>query len=277
MQNTVISSTAILLYIVTATLLGWRLFGNKASAGVQTVAHGLLTKSNLIILGLLAVLFHAITLYQGLFNAEGINLGFFNAISLISFLIALLILLASITSPVENLGIFLLPMAGLAILLGVLFPVEHTLSTNHAMELKLHILMSILASSLLGIAAVHSIVLAIQDRHLRNKHPGGFIRSLPPLQTMETLLFQMIGLGFILHSLSLITGIIYLEDMFAQHVAHKTILSILAWFVFATLLWGRWRFGWRGTTAIRWTLGGFATLTLAYLGSKWVLEILLGR
>ena len=128
--------------------------------------------------------------------------------------------------------------------------------------------------SLLMIAAVHALVLATQDRHLRNKRPGGFIRALPPLQTMENLLFQMIGLGFFLLSLSLVTGMIYLDDMFAQHVAHKTILSIVAWFVFATLLWGRWRFGWRGTIAIRYTLGGFITLFLAYLGSKWVIEIL---
>ena len=267
MQNTLISSTAIVLYLVTATLLGWRFFGKKNKAEGQL----LLAKSNLLGIGLVAVLFHAISLYHGLFSSAGLNLGFFNAISLISFLIALLIMLAAITNPVENLGIFLLPMAALAILLGIIFPIEHTLPAADAMELKLHILMSIMASSLLGIAAVHAIVLAIQDRQLRNKRPGGYIRALPPLQTMESLLFQMIGLGFILHSLSLITGIIYLEDMFAQHLAHKTILSIIAWFVFAILLWGRWRFGWRGTTAIRWTLGGFTTLLGAYLGSKWVL------
>jgi len=121
------------------------------------------------------------------------------------------------------------------------------------------------------------LVLAVQDHQLRNKKPGGFVRALPPLQTMETLLFQMIGLGFFLHSLSLITGIIYLDDMFAQHIAHKTILSILAWIIFAILLWGRWRFGWRGSTAIRWTLAGFTVLFLAYVGSKWVLEVILNR
>lgn len=273
MQNTIISSTAILLYFVTAALLAWRFFGDKT----KQVDNLLLAKANVLGLGLAAVLLHAIALYHGLFSINGLNIGFFNAISLISFLIALLILLAAITNPVENLGIFLLPMAGIAILMGMIFHVDHTLPKTEAMELKLHILLSIMASSLLGIAAVHAVVLAIQDRQLRNKHPGGYIRALPPLQTMETLLFQMIGLGFFLHSLSLITGMISLEDIFAQHVVHKTVLSIISWFVFATLLWGRWRFGWRGTTAIRWTLGGFITLLLAYLGSKWVLEIVLQR
>jgi ABC-type uncharacterized transport system permease subunit len=137
--------------------------------------------------------------------------------------------------------------------------------------------MSVLAYSLLSIAAVQAVALAIQDHHLRTKRPGGFIRALPPLQTMETLLFQMISAGLVVLTLSLITGMIYLEDMFAQHLVHKTILSLLAWLVFATLLWGRWRFGWRGATAIRWTLSGFFVLLLAYIGSKWVLEILLQR
>jgi ABC-type uncharacterized transport system permease subunit len=136
---------------------------------------------------------------------------------------------------------------------------------------------SILAYSLLSIAAVHAVLLAIQDKHLRNKRPGGFIRALPPLQTMESLLFQMIALGLFLLSLSLISGAIYIDDMFSQHIVHKTILSIIAWVVFATLLWGRWRFGWRGAVAIRWTLSGFFVLLLAYIGTKGVLEFVFHR
>jgi len=97
------------------------------------------------------------------------------------------------------------------------------------------------------------------------------------LQTMEALLFQMLAAGFVMQSLSLATGFMFVEDLFAQHLVHKTVLSILAWFVFAILLWGRWRYGWRGKTAIRWTLGGFVSLLLAYLGSKMVLELVLGR
>lgn len=273
MQNLVISSVAVIIYCVTGFLLGWRLFGRKELQPDSPLS----SKSWLIVLGLVAVCLHGIALYQNLITPIGINLGLFNSISLITWLIALTLMLASITSPVETLAVFLLPIAALAILLGINFPVEHTLLKAQAGELKMHILMSVLAYSLLSIAAVQAIILASQDRHLRNRKPGGFIRALPPLQTMENLLFQMIGLGFVLLTLSLITGFIYLEDMFAQHMVHKTVLSITAWFIFATLLWGRWRFGWRGRTAIRWTLGGFASLLLAYIGSKWVLEILLGR
>ena len=94
---------------------------------------------------------------------------------------------------------------------------------------------------------------------------------------MEQLLFQLIGTGFVLLSAGLLTGIVFLEDVFAQHLVHKTVLSIAAWSIFGILLWGRWRFGWRGRKAIRWTLSGFGVLILAYFGSKLVLELILDR
>jgi len=87
----------------------------------------------------------------------------------------------------------------------------------------------------------------------------------------------MIGVGFALLTLALVTGVLFLQDIFAQHLVHKTVLSIMAWCVFALLLWGRWRFGWRGRVAIRWTVGGFVFLMLAYFGSKLVLELILKR
>ena len=270
MQNSFLSFSAMTLYLISDISMAWSLVGQKQDLPV-------LAKPGLIGLGLIAVILHGVILYQTMVTAQGFNIGIFYAASLITWLMALTILLAAITNPVENLGAFLLPAAALAIFLCYLFPVDHVLILDEAKDLRIHIVLSILAYSMLSIAAVHAMLLAVQERHLRNRHPGGFIRALPPLQTMETLLFQMIGLGFFLHSLSLISGIINLDDMFAQHVAHHTILSITAWFVFATLLWGRWRFGWRGMTAIRWTLGGFITLGLAYIGSKWVLEVLLTR
>jgi ABC-type uncharacterized transport system permease subunit len=100
---------------------------------------------------------------------------------------------------------------------------------------------------------------------------------MPPLQTMEALLFQIIAVGELLLSVALLSGFVYLEDIFAQHLMHKTVLSIFAWLVFAVLLWGRWRLGWRGKLAIRWTLAGFVALMLAYFGSKFVLELVLQR
>ncbi len=268
MNTTVIAISAILLYLVAGTRLALRLARGAAAPSKKT---------GILVIGLVAAALHAVVLYHNLFEVSGLNLGFFNTVSLLSWLIALLVLIAALSQPMENLGIAVLPLAAMALALEYAFPSTHVLSGATATTLRIHILISILSYSLFSIAAGQAILLAIQNRHLHRKRPGGFIRALPPLETMESLLFQMIGIGFVLQSISLISGAVYLEDMFAQHLAHKTVLSIIAWLVFAVLLIGRWRFGWRGRTAIRWTMSGFIALLLAYLGSKWVLEILLQR
>jgi len=265
MINTLTSVISVILYIAAGWILTLRLSNKQGDQGKP------------ITMALIAAGLHAMVLYQGFITVQGINFGFFNAVSLLSWLIALFLIIASYTKPIENLGIAIFPLAAFAIILTLAFPSEHILSSEDVTMLEAHILISIIAYSFLSIAAVQAILLAIQDRHLHNKHPGGLIRALPPLQTMESLMFQMLGIGFILQSFSLVSGFIFLEDMFAQHLVHKTTLSILAWIIFAILLWGRWRFGWRGKTAIRWTLGGFVSLLLAYLGSKLVLEIMLNR
>ena len=234
-------------------------------------------KRLMVSLGSVGLILHAIVLYHNVFNPAGVNLGFFNALSLLSGIIVLLLVIAATSEPVENLGIAIFPLAGIAVVLEQIFPSHDILTEHEAIKLDVHILISILAYSVLSIAAVQAILLAIQNKQLHDRRILGFVRALPPLETMENLMFQMIGLGFVLMTLSLVTGILYLKDMFAQHLAHKTILSITAWLVYAILLWGRWRHGWRGKTAIRWTLGGFASLLLAYFGSKLVLELILKR
>ena len=140
-----------------------------------------------------------------------------------------------------------------------------------------HVLSSIIAFSLLNIAALQAILLSIQDQQLRSHSPRRIILAFPPLQAMETLLFQMIatGLGFL--TIALISGFMFVDDLFAQHLAHKTILSIIAWIIFSALLTGRIRYGWRGSIAIQWTLIGFVLLLMGYFGSKLVLELILKR
>lgn len=249
--------------------------------GLRLVRHGSFiaawNRRALIALGLGGVILHAVALYPRLITAQGLNLGFFNALSLIGVLGAFLLLISALNRPLESLGVVLLPLAALSIALMFAYPSQRILESSGAWQLDLHIVLSVVAYSLLGIGALQAIVLAIQDSHLRNRHPGGLIRALPALQVMESLLFQLISIGFIFLSLALLTGILFLDDIFAQHLVHKTVLSIIAWGVFGILLWGRWRFGWRGQTAIRWTLGGFMFLMLAYFGSKLVLELILNR
>ena len=135
-------------------------------------------------------------------------------------------------------------------------------------------MVSVVAYSLITLAAFQAGLLAYQDHSIRAHHPGGFIRYLPPLHDMETLLFQFLGFGFLCLSASLLTGFFFLEDIFSQRLVHKTVLSIIGWFILGILLFGRLRFGWRGKKAIRWTLSSFAFLMLAFFGSKLVLEFI---
>jgi len=223
------------------------------------------------------LLFHVLFLYADIRVAGGINLGFFNAISLVAWTILLLLMISSINKPVEVLGIPILPLAGLTVIFQYMFPAAHFMGTGTSWGLVAHVMISIFAYSLLALASVQAVALAIQDHQLHNRHPGGLIRALPPLQTMELLLFEMIGLGFFLLTLSLASGFYFLENMFQQHLVHKTILSLVAWVVFGILLIGRFRYGWRGRTAISWTLAGFMLLMVAYFGSKFVIEMLLTR
>lgn len=205
------------------------------------------------------------------------NFSLFNTASLISSLVAFLLLLASLNKPVEKLGLAIFPLAILSLLSALIFPDRELIVQINNWQMGAHILSSIIAFSLLNIAALQAIMLAIQERQLRNHPPRKFIQTLPPLQTMESLLFQTIATGLLFLSLSLVSGFIFIEDLFAQHLAHKTVLSIVAWISFSGLLLGRIKYGWRGQTAVKWTVTGFILLLLAYFGSKLVLELILQR
>lgn len=225
-------------------------------------------------LGAAAATLHLLLLVIGGLVIHGVNLGFFGVSSLIAWLMAALLLLAVIRRPIENLGIVILPIAGLVTLLNAWFGRPVAVQELPA-GLASHVISSVVAYSILALAAFQALLLAVQEYRLHHKHPGGFMRLLPPLQTMEHLLFQMVRLGFLGLSVSLLTGFLFLEDMFAQHLVHKTVLSLVAWVLFAALLIGRWRFGWRGKTAVRLTIGGFVVLMLSFFGSKFVLELIL--
>lgn len=212
-----------------------------------------------------------------IFEQQGINFSFFNTAALIALVISVLLLVAMLDKPVEKLGIAIFPLAAILLGFDIIFPEQTHKLSAYNWQMSTHILTSITAFSLLNIAALQAILLAIQDQQLRSHHPKRLIRSLPPLQAMEALLFQMIGSGLFFLSISLVSGFIFIEDLFAQHLVHKTVLSIAAWIIFSGLLMGRLRYGWRGQTAIQWTLIGFVLLLLAYFGSKLVLELILNR
>jgi ABC-type uncharacterized transport system permease subunit len=226
--------------------------------------------------GLLGALLHAIALASDICCLEGIDLGVLKALSLSALVTLLLVLISSLRQPLENLTLAVLPLTMLALTAQLGWPSAPRSMVGTQPALEVHILLSILAYSLFTLAALQAWLLASQHRALHQRRPQSFARILPPLEDMEILLFRLIGAGFILLTLSLITGFMFLEDIFAQHLVHKTVLSLISWAVFGGLLLGRAFMGWRGRTAVRWTLSGFGVLLLAYFGSKIVLEWVLG-
>lgn len=260
---------SVVLYVTATLVLGRRL----------SIWQGALQSAppKLPMIALLAVALHGVLLYVGMVTDSGLHLGFFDVASLVAWVAALLLIIGALRRPLDNLGLLVLPLAALLILPSVIWPDTRTLGSERNLGTEVHVLVSVLAFALLTIAACQSMLLAYQEHRLSHKRPGGLMHILPPLKIQEELLFQLIALGFFLLTLSLSTGIAFVADMLAQHLAHKTVLSSIAWLIFAVLLWGRWRYGWRGRTAVRLSLAGFIVLGLAYFGSKLVLEVILER
>ena len=228
----------------------------------------------------LALLLHALLLHQALFAPEGTNLHFGVAMSLIAWLVVAIYWMESFWYPLGVLRLIVLPPAALAVLLPLLMPAQHLLAYSGMPLFTAHLVLSMVAYSLITIAAVHAGLAWVLESRL---HAAGsvptLLRGLPPLMSLERLAFRILGLGFALLTLTVVSGVFFSEALFGKPFTftHKVLFGVLAWLVFALLLAGRhWR-GWRGRTAMRWTLAGFAFLMLAYVGSKFVLEILLHR
>ena len=269
MTNPLLNFFAAALYLIAAIVIGRELWRGQATAGAKRLA---------LVLTLGGVVLHAALLYTNVRAAGGLNLALAGAFASVAWVVAVLYALTSLSRPVENLGVIVLPLTALTVLIEWWSPDAAGTRLSSAPQ-TLHILISILAYSLLCLAAIQSLMLLAQENQLRHKHTQGFIRALPPMQTMEQIMFQMIGLGFALLTLTLISGVFFSEQVFGTPFAltHHVVLAALGWAVYAVLLIGRWRLGWRGRTAVRWTLGGFALLVLAYFGSKFVLQVMLGR
>ncbi|WMP18509.1 cytochrome C assembly family protein [Thiothrix lacustris] len=259
------------LFATLVWLATWLLIGTRLRDRLQTRSPQY--RRVLVVLWVMALVLHGWTILHHVQQTEGIAISFAAASSIVMWLCNLLLFLTMLRRPLETLGLFIVPFTLSAMLLPLISP-EHTATINLNSGLGIHIFTSLLAYSMLTLAALQASLLALQNRHLHNHHPGGLIRTLPPLLDMEALLFKLILLGVILLSFGLLSGALYVDNLFAQHLVHKTILSIVAWVVFSILLIGHWQYGWRGRIAIRWTLSGFFILMLAFFGSKFVLEFL---
>lgn len=228
-------------------------------------------------LGLMAVLLHAVLLWRSLFAKPTLSFTAAETASLIGWPMgAIAVAIAWVRPRFAGVSGVLMVIAGIVAAITVEGPTGYALEQQN-WEIAAHIVLSTLAYALLTIAVALAVALALLDRRLRNRRPLGWLTVLPSVEALEAGTFQALAAGFAVLTLALFSGFVFVEDLFAQHLIHKTVLSCLAWVVFAVLLFGRWRFGWRGRLATTWTLSGFALLGLAYFGSKIVLESILGR
>ena len=238
--------------------------------GRARIAHALLA---------FPLLIHATVLTQSMLRPDGLYLGVGNAISIIIALAVLSYWLGSFFHRLEALHVLVLPAAAFFSLLPLVFPPVHPLANTHLPGFRVHLLLSLLAYSFFTIASLHVLLMALVERRLHAGNMPAFLQALPPLLTMETLLFRIIATGFVLLTLTLGSGIVFSEQLFGKPLTftHKTVFGILSWLIFGSLLAGRAFYGWRGRVAVRWTLAGFLSLVLAYIGSKFVLEVILHR
>jgi ABC-type uncharacterized transport system permease subunit len=226
----------------------------------------------------LPLVLHGALLHAELFAHEELRFGFAYALSAMLWLTVLFYWLESFVYDLDALQPPALALAALALPLPLLFPGRIGGAYAASLEFRLHLLLAMLAYSLFTIAILHAVLMAVAERRLHRKDRGA-LGALPPLLTLERLLFRLIGAAFLLLTLTLATGIAFSETLFgrALRFEHKTVFGVLSWLTFGVLLAGRWLYGWRGRTALRWTLSGFVLLILAYVGSRFVLEVVLAR
>jgi ABC-type uncharacterized transport system permease subunit len=226
-----------------------------------------------------ALSLQGIGLYDGLFGAGGMRFSFSYALSLMLWLAVFIYWLESFHSRMDGLQPMVLPLAAACSLLPGFFPSVHQVAHASAWGFQLHFIAAMLAYSLFTLSALHAVFMSFAERKLHQRTLTKSLASLPPILTMEAVLFRMIVIAFTLLTLALGSGALFSEAIFGKTMIldHKTLFAFVSWGIFAALLIGRHAYGWRGRIALRWTLAGFMVLLLAYIGSRFVAEVVLGR
>jgi ABC-type uncharacterized transport system permease subunit len=272
----------ILAYLATALLYAglaahfWRTRWSKATEGHGQSAATAPWERGAVVFPLVM---HAALLYYAALAGPHLVLGVGIAVSIIVWLSVLIYWIGSFVHRVEGLQALVMPIAAAACLLPLVVPSARELPNTDLFAFKAHLIISMLAYSFFTLASLHALLMALLERRLHDGRIGTARNALPPLLTMESILFRLIAAGFVLLTLSLVSGILFSEELFGRPLSfnHKTVFGIVSWLIFGALLAGHALYGWRGRTAMRWTLAGFVTLVLAYLGSRFVVEVLLQR
>lgn len=227
----------------------------------------------------LTLIIHGFGLFGTLLSQDGMHFSVALALSLMMWLAVLIYWLESFMARMEGMQPMVLPLAAACTVLPAIFSADHLVAHADATGFQFHFLTAMLAYSLLTLAALHAVFMGFTENALHRRIVNRSLTSLPSLLSMESLLFRMLMLGFILLTLAVGSGLFFSEHIFGKPLAfdHKTVFAIASWAIFATLLFGRHVWGWRGKRALRLTLAGFGLLILAYFGSRFVIEIVLGR
>lgn len=273
---------AFLLYCLSGWLIWRNLYGRSTSPAKHDEESAPATFGYIHYVMLLPLMLHALLLYRTIFAGTGLNLGVSSAVSLIVWLTAFIYWFSGFFSRYQGMRTLLAPIAAaaaIAVVLPLVFPSLKPLQNTELPAFKAHLVVAMSAYSLLTIAALHAVLMTVVEYQLHHPAQHPLLTNLPPLLAMEKLLFAVIWVGFILLTLTLLSGVVFSKEVFGQPLTftHKTLFGFISWGTFAALLIGRQFYGWRGRIAIRWTLVGFVMLLLAYIGSKFVLEIVLNR
>lgn len=225
-----------------------------------------------------ALLTHGFVLSQDMLDGNTLHFGLAIALSLTLWLAMLMYFAESFVTRIDSLlALAMLPATICAFLPAVLPGSMHVSVVSWAF--RLHFVVAMLAYSLFTLAALHAVLMSIAERQLHRAQLKSPASGLPPLLTLENLLFRLIGVAFVFLTLTVGSGVLFSEQVFGKPLAwnHKTIFTIASWLLFGILLIGRHFRGWRGRVAQRWTLAGFVCLFLAYAGTRFVLEVLLNK
>lgn len=226
-----------------------------------------------------AVLLHAVVLFDDVSGADGFRFGFAHALSMMALLSLVFYGVESLFYPLAGIPALVLPPAAVSVLLPAFFAGAPMLGKAAAPAFVAHVAIAMGAYAFIAIAAVHAILMVILERRLHAPGRAAPSVGMPPLLTMERLLFQMLAAGFVLLTLTVASGAIFSEQIFdrALRFDHKTVFGLVSWLIFAVLLLGRHAYGWRGRAALNGTFAGFGMLLLAYIGTRFVVEVVLGR
>ncbi len=273
MSNSLLIPAAIGLYLTSTVLIAMCIRAEPGTNNNNTPSNHIRWAS---LIAFIALALHLMSAYNISFVGGALNFSLASMAVLVSGIVTGIFLLGGLAMAIRRLGILVFPITILCLVFSALWADEVVIAPHPSLAFNAHILISLSAYALLAIASIQALLYVFQERQIKKRTKPTMLMALPPLQTMEMLLFRLVAYGFAFLSMALISGVIFSQEIFGHAFVfkHHTILAVMGWLVFAILLYKRYRHGLRGTQAVAWTIGGFLLIQLGYFGTKIVSESL---